>query len=322
MKAKYLMVAALATVMAACSNDENEVNDGPVAAQVSAGIDGVQTRAVNTTWEAGDQIGISTNTSGLTTVTNVLYTISNPTTGNFTSETPIYFKDQKDVQFAAYYPYDQSLEMKEGIIEKEIMADDQTETAQKKIDYMYAIGAVASKGTPEVKFIDKRTDVPAGADARFKHKMVKLTLKFKVGTADVSSIDAMTDFTISGLKMKGTFAAIDYGKAIITNDATAKDLKIVGLNIVANATDYTRSLILFPQEAATFDISLTFQGSTYKATVNVPAISETNAKHELESGKEYTYTVTINKTAINVSQAEIEGWGNGGSYDDNSATVQ
>ena len=32
MKTKYLMIATVAMLLTACSNDENEVNDGPVAA--------------------------------------------------------------------------------------------------------------------------------------------------------------------------------------------------------------------------------------------------------------------------------------------------
>ena len=59
-KKKYLIFAAAALTLTACSNDDENLNGGPVAAQVTAGIGGVQTRASGTTWDSGDAIGIST----------------------------------------------------------------------------------------------------------------------------------------------------------------------------------------------------------------------------------------------------------------------
>ena len=57
---KYLFLGMAALAFTACSNEE-VINDGPVAAQVSAGIEGVQTRAAGTSWDSNDEIGISCN---------------------------------------------------------------------------------------------------------------------------------------------------------------------------------------------------------------------------------------------------------------------
>ena len=56
---KYLFLAATALSLAACSSDDENmgVNDGPVAAQITAGIN-LPTRASGTTWDAGDAIGV------------------------------------------------------------------------------------------------------------------------------------------------------------------------------------------------------------------------------------------------------------------------
>ena len=291
---KYWCLGIAALAFAACSNEE-VINDGPVAAQVSAGIEGVQTRAAGTSWDAGDKIGISC-TGGKTAYTNVLYTISDAGSGSFTSLKPIYFQDLEEVTFSAYYPYTAD----GGTIEKTIAATDQETEAQKKIDYMYASGAKASKNAPNVKFTNEE-----GTDARFKHRMSQVVFTFKKG-ADTDLKD-MTDFTISGLKMEGTFNTED-GTATAVETAQIADLKITE---EPSASDtYTRSLILFPQlvNGGKFNLSLTLGGETYKTELSVP-----NNGTDLTIGNKYTYTITVNKTGIEVGQSSIEGWGDGGS---------
>lgn len=290
---KYLCLGMAALAFAACSNDEEAMDNRPVAAQVSAGIEGVQTRAAGTVWDAGDQIGISC-TGGKTAYTNVLYTISDAGSGSFTSLKPIYFQDLEEVTFSAYYPYTAD----GGTIEKTIAATDQETEAQKKIDYMFASGATASKADPNVKFTNE-----GSTDARFKHSMSQVVFTFQKG-AD-TDLTNMTDFTISGLKMEGTFNT-ENGTATATETAQSADLKIT--EIPSASDTYTRSLILFPQQVSTFNLSLTLGGETYKTELSVP-----NDGTGLTAGNKYTYTITVNKTGIEVGQSSIEGWGDGGS---------
>lgn len=288
-----LGMAALA--FAACSNEE-VLNDGLVAAQVSAGIEGVQTRAAGTSWDSNDRIGISCTSNGQTSYTNVLYTISDASSGSFASTTPIYFQDLEEVTFSAYYPYTAN----GGTISKTIAAADQEAEAQKEIDYMFATGAKASKASPEVKFTNE-----GNTDARFKHCMSRLSFTFNKGAG--TDLQDMTDFTISGLKMDGTFNTTD-GTATVTATAQGVDLKIT--ETPSTSDTYARSLILFPQqvENGKFNLSLTLGGETYKTELSVP-----NSGTSLTAGNKYTYTITVNKTEITVSQSSIEEWGDGGS---------
>ena len=291
---KYLFLGMAALAFTACSNKE-VINDGPVAAQVRAGIEGVQTRAAGTSWDNDDKIGISCN-GGETQYTNVSYTISDASNGSFTSATPIYFQDLEEVTFSAYYPYTAD----GGMISKTIAASDQKADAQKNIDYMFATGAKASKENPNVKFTND-----GATDARFKHRMSQLSFTFNQG-AD-TDLTNMTDFTVGGLKMAGTFNTED-GTATAVETAQAEDLKITE---TPSASDtYTRSLILFPQpvNGGNFNISLTLGGETYKTELSVP-----NSGTDLTAGNKYTYTITVNKTGIEVGQSSIEGWGDGGS---------
>ena len=57
---KYLFLAATALSLAACSSDDENMgaNDGPVAAQITAGLNVPATRAENQTWGTDDAIGV------------------------------------------------------------------------------------------------------------------------------------------------------------------------------------------------------------------------------------------------------------------------
>ena len=281
MKKKYLIMAVAALTFAACSNENDITEDnGPVAAEVKADISGrVQTRASGTEWGTSDAIGVSVTSTGLTKGTNVKYSRYGE---GFKAESPIYFQNLDEVTFSAYYPYNEA----GGTISKTITADDQSGENQPKIDYMFASGATASKASPTVSFTG--TDADAANDHRFHHKMAKLDLTFNKG-AD-TDLQKMTGFTVSNLKMAGTFNTTD-GEAKVTDDATATDLTIT--ETPSESDTYTRSLILFPQtvDSKKFSISITLDGQTYKAELTIPG-----GKEALESGNKYSYTITVNKT--------------------------
>lgn len=306
-KVNYLFLAAAALMLAACNNDENEMTTGPVAAQITAGIDAPQTRAYDATWENGDAIGITTITDESATKTqyaNIKYT----TTGDgwFTSTTPIYFQDMEAVTFSAYYPFSGTSGTAAGTISKTITADDQSEVSQKNIDYMFATGATASKTNPDVKFTND-----GSTDARFKHKMAKLTFNFTAGN-DIDLTD-MSDFMVSGLKMDGTFNTAT-GEATAT--ANPQDLTIT--ETPADANTHTRSLIVFPQDKPdNFRLTITVDGETYAADLPLPDSATT-----IDASKEYTFNVTVNKIAIYVSSATIEDWDDGGTTDNITAEME
>ena len=308
-KVNYLFLAAAALMLAACNNDENEMTTGPVAARITAGIDALQTRTYDATWENGDAIGITTITDASTTKTqydNIEYTTTGD--GRFTSTTPIYFQDMEAVTFSAYYPFSGTSGTAAGTISKTITAYDQSAGSQKNIDYMFATGATASKTNPDVKFTND-----GSTDARFKHKMAKLTFNFKAG--DDIDLTGMSDFTVSGLKMDGTFNTAT-GEATATATATAQDLTITETPVDANT--HTRSLIVFPQDKPdNFRLTITVDGETYAANFTLP-----NSATTIDASKEYTFNVTVNKTAISVSSATIKPWDDGGTTDNITAEME
>ena len=106
-KFRFLYIAAAALLFAACANEEDGIgNNGPVAATVKADIsNNIKTRgtADNNSWTAGDAIGVYVTSAGNTKGTNVKYEYDNY--GEFVSANPIYFRDNAEQTFSAYYPY-------------------------------------------------------------------------------------------------------------------------------------------------------------------------------------------------------------------------
>ena len=101
MKTRLFTLAVLGIALTACTNDNENLNDGPVAAQFIADIHKAVSTRVNsegTGFTDGDRIGITG--AGFT---NVPYVRKS---GQFVPDgTVIYFNDTETKTFNAYYPY-------------------------------------------------------------------------------------------------------------------------------------------------------------------------------------------------------------------------
>lgn len=167
MKKIFLLATATAALMA-CSNNDEPVNNEPIAARITANINGASdTRAAGTEWAENDEIGV-TSSGGSTSYTNGKYATTEGN-GTFTSSTPFYFPDAStSISFTAYYPYTVTSEMTNGAISSDTKATNQTTTNQPKIDYLWANTQTTTGENPNVTF-------------QFAHKMCKLTLKLVQG---------------------------------------------------------------------------------------------------------------------------------------------
>ncbi|MCF2598490.1 fimbrillin family protein [Phocaeicola barnesiae] len=315
MRAKTILMATLAAaVLTACNNDENNVIDtGSSQATFTAAIDGqVNTRAYDRTWEAGDAIGISGISGGIT-YTNVQYiTDSDGTSGNFTVGTQgneIYYQDDNSVTFTAYYPWANL-----AADATTITADTRAQASQSDFDFLWS-RQTGSKASPNVQFI-------------FAHKMAKLVLTIRKG--DGVSFQEVQDAVLSlgGFKYSGTFNVTDGTTSTADDLATgwtfAGNTSETGYNAplskddAAETVSYT--LILFPQEfSSPLPITATLTGmQSFSATLDFTAANvdagDTDAKNEWVAGRQYNLSVTLHKTDITVDGCTIQGWdeANGG----------
>ena len=283
MNTRLLPIAVLALCAVACTNDNENLNDGPVAAVINAEIsDAVATRASGTTWAERDKIGISESRFGYT---NVPYRWES---GKFTpTGTIIFFQDDDPTTFSAYYPYDAD----GGTLTA--TTDATAQQNQPAIDFLYATGATASTHNPEVNFTDD-TDA-GGTDCSFHHCMSQITLTFKEGSSvDFSTIQP-TGYTLSGLMLTGSFDTTT-GTAE-TDDATAAQ----NLDMKLTNGALTSSVILFPQTKASIGLSVYYNSQPYTATLTIP-------DGALKAGNNYTWTVTVRNKDLSIESAKITDW--------------
>lgn len=283
MNTRLLPIAVLALCAVACTNDNENLNDGPVAAVINAEIsDAVSTRASGTAWAERDKIGISESRFGYA---NVLYRWES---GKFTpAGTIIFFQDDDPTTFSAYYPYDAD----GGTLTA--TTDATAQQNQPAIDFLYATGATASTHNPEVNFTDD-TDA-GGTDCSFHHCMSQITLTFKEGSGvDFSTIQP-TGYTLSGLMLTGSFDTTT-GTAE-TDDATAAQ----NLDMKLTNGALTSSVILFPQTKASIGLSVYYNSQPYTATLTIP-------DGALKAGNNYTWTVTVRNKDLSIESAKITDW--------------
>ena len=289
MNTRLLPIAVLALCAAACTNDDENLNDDSVAAVINAEIsDAVSTRASGTAWAERDEIGISESRFGYT---NVPYRWES---GKFTpTGTIIFFQDDDPTTFSAYYPYDAD----GGTLTA--TTDATAQQNQPAIDFLYATGATASTHNPEVNFTNNLST--GGTDCSFHHCMSQITLTFEAGSGVDFNTIKPTGYTLSGLVLEGSFDTTD-GMAEADDATAAQDLDMTLTNGAL-----TSSVILFPQTKASIGLSVYYNSQPYTATLTIP-------DGALKAGNNYTYTVTVRNKDLSISSATISDWNpvNGG----------
>ena len=274
--------AALALSLAACTNDNEVMDNGPVAARINAEIsDAVATRASGTTWDENDRIGLT----GIgTQYDNVPYIMNG---GAFKEDgETIYFHTTEKVVFRAYYPYDENGRTLTAT------TDATAQKNQPKIDFLYATGATADTYNPTINFTDD-TDT-GGEDCSFHHCMSQISLTFEAGSGVSFSAIKPETYKLSRLVLEGGFdTATGIAKADENTQTADLTMELGGA--------LTSSVILFPQTKASVGLTVEFNGNEYNATLIVP-------DGALQAGNNYTWTVTVRNEGLSIGTAGISPW--------------
>lgn len=284
MKTRFFAFAALALTLAACNNDNENLNDGPVAAQFIADITpATRVNSEGTDWTDGDRIGVTG--AGFT---NVPYKREN---GKFVTDgSTIYFQDTETHTFNAYYPY----QAEGGTVTVSTAADKQGAD----IDFLFASGATGDTHNPTVSFT---------GDHAFHHCMSLIKFTFKAGDGVDFSQEKPASYTLSGLKHEGTFDTTTGTTAVTAENESPITIQLDGAT--------TSQLIILPQEVTTSPgLSVAYNDETYTTTLPQPSTGK------FDTGYAYTYTITLNNQSITVESPEITPW-KAGDSNDASATL-
>ena len=252
---KFLFTGSLSLfALAACvsNDDKSEWNDGSQAINFTSSIQGLNTRAANAEWTAGDKVGIFMKAANgdlsAATAANKLHTTDK--NGNLTAsnaENALYYPtDGSSVDFVAYYPYVISLP---GNTYK---VDVTTQTDKPAIDLLYSNNAKGfakgASGSPQLTFthmlsqivfnIEKDATIPTLDGLKVTFKGMNTKADFTL--ADGKLINAGTVADITSLMAEGATTIT----TIVLPATTLSDIKVVfDLNGKSYTADYPQTVL-------------------------------------------------------------------------------
>lgn len=301
---KCLYIAAVSFFLLACSSGaENGVDDEPTPPQpekptvrIPIGISTSITRVTETAFESGDQIGlyvVNRNDDGSQNdlkpsgnyVDNMRYTYSYNT---WTPDETVYWKDDKTcADFYLYYPY-QAAHVNENPVVFKVEADQSNVNSYKNSDVI--IGST-------LNVAPSQTTVYIAS----KHVMSRVVIALKPGEGFTDASLAASDVKVT-LNIPAVSANIDLatGKVEPIMNYDGESLTMTPMTPYKDGNVYR--VIVVPQEVA----------QTNLIKVNVGGSDFLFSKDfNFESGKSYTFNVTITKESSGLN-ATITGWDSDG----------
>lgn len=288
----------MALALAACSNEEpanDPLADGPVAAQVTAGISQTLTR-------------VSSGTPASFTDGDVIHVVADDRTYDYTfngiswsaGNNPYYFQDRNNVSFRAWFA---SPDVQVGT-DNTIHVNT---TSQGVDDDGWNINDILVSGTV-ASSVDNGATVSFTGNNAFSHIMSQLVFTFKKGDG-ISSLSTLTGYTVKDVITDATFNTLT---CTLNAEAATGNIQITGIT-GETSTEYPAApIILVPQTFTStsnkFNLEVAYNNQTYKAELYAPTGG-------LQPGYSYTYTVTISNTELKISTAQIKNWQTDGSYD-------
>ena len=316
-----LYLPLLLLSVAGCTSDEQ--GDGPVtngkgeyAVNFSGNINLTQTKADTEGSEkvtTGVKAKISTfekdNTS--TAIVNAQgYTVDASTAGQFNG-------DGDYVMYLAkgsydFYAVSANITTSAGI--PTFTSGTSTADLQNTVDYIYAN--------------KKNVSIPGASEAdnnitlSFEHKAVRITIDVKSGTGlvltswqDGDGHATITPPVTTNCKMTLTSGAIEPSTSVNTTpdnmetaavSANASTASYTMLPLAASGGDVHKLTVIFKVKVKIGDRAE--ENRTYTATLTAPNTSENGSTTAFQSGKNYTYTATLNPTAITFTGATVTDW--------------
>lgn len=267
-------------IVTGCSKDEVTINNNdPVAVNFSAGIGEVAlpqsspgSRASDTEWAPNDKVGIFMVSHQTTTISNDAenkeYKITTIATGemNAVDETPIYYPTTGEVDFIAYYPYNNSV----TAFTLAIDVNDQSDPTE--IDLLRAKADNSGSGYNKT--------YSGTVNLSFEHRLAKLIIETEPGEGFTDA--DLTPMTVNTNGMC-TFTTYNIAEDIFNaNDR----IHPFSLNTITNGKRY-EAIVILDICTNDGDWTVVFNVDLQDYVWKIPGGTE------FESGKEYTWKIRV-----------------------------
>ncbi len=302
---KYIAMAAVAMMFAACSNDDmpevpavDKLTDTPI--MVNAGVADLVTRAGMTTDDLSD-LGLFISNLSSDDAISSKYTFKNvefekDANGKFIlvgSTIPLWQNETQKIQVQAYSPYNAAwTDINAVYSDFEVKTDQSTEANLKASDLLWTVAEVdpaASAQTGSIKYY-------AGAlDITLEHICSKIIVNVRFGDEFPNMMIAKNGLSIDGLNpygeiilASGSIGYHGYTKAAITayKNGTA-----------TTGYDETFEAILIPQDAL-FSVKISLAGGrTFQW--------DSGSNFNFRSGRSYTLNLIVGKDKVEIADDGI-----------------
>ena len=278
---KILALVATASLMFSCSQEEIIPDVERIPINISVGQ---QTRANDTTYENGDEVGIYVvNYDGSTAgslkkegnqVDNMRFEY-NDNGGTWTPDAPIYWKDKStSADFYAYYPYDASANVSAHSFS--VQPDQSAEADFWASDFLWG---KATKVSPT------KSAVPIVTN----HSLSRILVDIKPGNGFTENTWAAVTKSVKICDVK-TSATIDLSTGIAT--ATGNNGEIIPLATAVNSTANSYKAMMIPQEVA---------DNSKLIVVTVDGVDYVYRKgFTFKANTQHKFTITVNKSGSSV----------------------
>ncbi|MBO7577737.1 MAG: fimbrillin family protein [Prevotella sp.] len=308
---KYIFLASAVVALAACSSNEEFEQIGNCEIKLSSTLL-VQTRAAQNiqseAFESGESMAVFINEDSSSPSTHydqpLQYDVEDD--GSLTTTNPQYFpQNGNGVNIYAVYPYEagQNLEVTETTAPFSVQFDQSSKDNYKASDLM--VGETTSK--PVYRTTDNVT-------LQFKHCLSKININIKVG--DGVDANDLNDAIVT-IYTRTNEATFDVQSGVITavnSQAQASTPFVRAGNLTASGNGFEgMSAIIIPQDISAGSQFITID--TNNQTTYRYSLPNTVNLISFESGKAYTYNLTVRKSGLTLDSTNITDWDDGGSVD-------
>lgn len=292
MKRELLAVCTAATVLlGSCAKRDDNLNELQAISfkgKINELLATMNTGAAATSWLAGDKIGVFMVDNGTVDITennsNRAYVFSANQFSPEIGQEVYYPVSNSSVDFIAYYPYQTG-----SILTTAVSLNVADQNDLQKIDFLYAKSTNAGVGFNKT--------AGTGVPLIFDHTLSKIVIKPEAG-AGLDSSDPIWNtmgITIEGLN---TTCDFDLSTGLLSN--ISKPATIIPF---VRTAGIRYEAIVIPEVYATAGaVTFNFQIGSDIFTL------KSKANETFEAGKEYTYTVTVNKTGLALDNVTIKDW--------------